>query len=271
MNKKSLIYRTASAYFHKFLKIIDFFRSLWFSLYPDKGIKNYQKMQKRSYQSYTNDFEDSKNLCVGNFDIHESYPYEEYLLEKYRGNFGNALDFACGMGRMINRMSNHFKFVDGVDLNKNNLDYAHQYLSKNGLSNERYSLFLSDGIGVNGINKKYDFIYSTIALQHICSHTIRTQIFKDLNKLLKEGGSCCFQMGFGWDNGINWFDNNFSARTTNAGNDVTIPNSYHLDSITEDFESMGYKDISYEYKISPHPEHGNLYHPIWIFIHLKKG
>ena len=47
-------------------------------------------------------------------------------------------------------------------------------------------------VDLDKFEKKYDFIYSTIALQHICSHTIRTQIFKDLNKLLKEGGSCCF-------------------------------------------------------------------------------
>ena len=51
---------------------------------------------------------------------------------------------------------------------------------------------------------------------------------------------------------------------------MSIPNSDHLDAITNDFLKIGFKDIKYEFKISPHPEHGDKYHPIWIFIHMKK-
>ena len=233
-------------------------------------MQSYQQMQQRAYASYTGNFDDSKNLCVGEFDAHQKYAYEEYLLEHFEGRHGIALDFACGMGRMMQRMQKHFEIVDGVDLSQNNLKLATSYLSECGVGNEKYSLFLSDGIGVKGINKKYDFIYSTIALQHISVHSIRTRIFKDLNSLLKDGGCCCFQMGYGWDNKIHWFDNNYVVRSTNAGCDVTIPNSNHLDAITKDFEAMGFKDIRYEFKISPHPQFGNSYHPIWIFIHMKK-
>ena len=55
-------------------------------------------------------------LCVGEFDAHESYPYEDYLLEEYSGPRGIALDFACGMGRMMSRFKPLFDVVDGVDL-----------------------------------------------------------------------------------------------------------------------------------------------------------
>ena len=270
IKKNLLLYKVLSSSYHRILNLLDYFRRYWYSIFPNSGINSYQKMQQRSYEGYTKNFEDSKNLCVGAFDLHQKYAYEEYLLEHFDGQYGIALDFACGMGRMVERMLKHFKIVDGVDLNPGNLEYAKQYLTESGVVSDKYSLFLSDGIGVKGINKKYDFIYSTIALQHICSHSIRTLIFKDLNKLLKDGGSCCFQMGFGWDNGVNWFDNNYVARTTNAGTDVTIPSLHHLDAITKDFETMGFKDIRYEYKISPHPQYGNTYHPIWIFIHMKK-
>jgi ubiquinone/menaquinone biosynthesis C-methylase UbiE len=271
LKKNELLYKLLRNLYHIIIKIIDAIRSKWYSFFPGTGLKSYQNMQKNIYNNYTSNYEDAKHLCVGQFDKHQSYPYEEYLLEHYNGNKGIALDFACGIGRMVERMLNHFEIVDGVDLNKNNIDFAKKYLSENNIENDRFSLFQSDGIGVQGINKKYDFIYSTIALQHICSHKIRTLIFKDLNKLLKEDGSCCFQMGFGWDNGINWFDNNYAARTTNAGSDITIPNSDHLNAITKDFEIMGFKDIRYEFKISPHPELGNTYHPIWIFIHMKNA
>ena len=273
---KELIKNNSIAYFilrpsyHFILKILDLIKSFLFLLVPSRGIKNYQKMQKRAYDGYTENFDDSKDLCVGSFDAHEKYPYEDYLLEHYDGDYGSALDFASGIGRMMGRMHAHFDIVDGVDLNSNNLEFAKTYLSSLGIKEERYSLFLSDGIGVKGINKKYDFIYSTIALQHICVHSVRTEIFKDLSRLLKDGGQSCFQMGFGWDNKINWFDNHYTARSTNAGCDVTIPNSDHLDAITKDFELMGFRDIKYELKISPHPKLGDRYHPIWIFMHMRK-
>jgi len=252
------------------LLAIDLSRHIFYTFSPKSGVASYQQMQQRVYANYTENFDDSKNLCVGNFDAHQKYAYEEYLLEHFEGQYGSALDFACGMGRMMLRMQKHFTSVDGVDLSQNNLKYAESYLLEHGVGHDHYTLFLSDGIGVKGINKMYDFIYSTIALQHICVHKIRTQIFKDLILLLKDGGSCCFQMGYGWDNKIHWFDNNYVARTTNAGCDVTIPNTSHLEVITEDFENMGFKDIRYEFKISPHPQYGNLYHPIWLFIHMKK-
>ena len=77
-------------------------------------------------------------------------------------------------------------------------------------------------------------------------------------------------MGFGWDNNTHWFDNNFSARTTNAGADVSVPDESHLPAIKNDFERIGYKDIEFEFKLSPHPELGSIYHPIWLFIHMSK-
>jgi hypothetical protein len=271
INNKPLLYKVLKPLYYLLINIADFFRQWLYVFFPSIGIKRYQKMQQECYRGYTENFEDAKNLCVGAFDAHQKYPYEKYLLEHFDGKFGIALDFACGMGRMMERMLNHFEFVDGVDLSNKNLEYARKYLGDSGVSHDKYTLFQSDGIGVKGINKKYDYIYSTIALQHICSHSIRTLIFKDLNTLLKDGGKCCFQMGFGWDNGINWFDNDYAARSTNAGSDVTIPNLHHLCAITKDFETMGFKDIHYKYKISPHPEHGNMYHPIWIFIYMNKN
>ena len=122
------------------------------------------------------------------------------------------------------------------------------------------------------IDKKdyYDFIFSTIALQHISVYEIRKSIFKDLWSLLKPGGSCCFQMGFGWDNGNYWFSNKYTARSTNGGDDVSIPDDSHLEGIKKDFEDIGFKNVEFKMELSPHPEMGNNYHPIWLFNHLDK-
>lgn len=228
-------------------------------------------MQKENYKKFTENFLDTKNLCVGNFHAQESYPYKKYLLEHYKGNKSKALDFACGMGRMMLHMSNEFKVVDGVDLNQNNLSFAKKYLSENNLSTERYNLYLSDGLSVDIPQKKYDFIYSTIALQHICVHKIRLNIIKDLYKHLNRDGAMCLQFGFGYDNGIRYFDNFYSARGTNAAYDICIPNESYLPNIKKEFYDLGFKKIQYEFKISPHPQMGNIYHPIWLFIHLQNS
>lgn len=246
-------------------KIFNFF----LKFFPELGKNHYSKMQKKIYESLTKNISDTKNLCVGNFQAQENYPYKKYLLEHYKGKKFRALDFACGMGRMMLHMSNEFKVIDGVDLNQNNLNFAKNYLSKNNLSSKRYNLYHSDGLSVEIPHKNYDFIYSTIALQHICVHQIRLNIISDLYKHLSESGSMCLQFGFGYDNGVRYFDNFYTARSTNAGNDVCIPDESHLISIKKEFYELGFKKIKCEFKISPHPQFGNLYHPIWLFFHLQ--
>lgn len=241
-------------------------------LLPDFiGRAQYLSMQKRQYDSYTQSQNDIRNLCVGAFHAHERYPYEEYLLERYSGQYVYALDFGCGMGRMMKRMLRYFDSVDGVDLMQNNLDYAQIYLSKeNKIQPDGYRLFKTNG-GNCRIRSphKYHFIYSTICLQHICVHAIRIAIFRDFYLLLEEQGQCCLQMGFGFDNGIHWFDNHYGARSTNAGCDVTIPDVTHLEGIESDFKQVGFKEVQFALKESPHPEVKG-YHPQWIFIHLWK-
>ena len=60
------------------------------------------------------------NNVVGNYGWHEKYPYEKYLL--YRPSNENesvvdidntliGIDFGCGPGRMVKRMSKFFKRV----------------------------------------------------------------------------------------------------------------------------------------------------------------
>tara|TARA_B100000767_G_scaffold253159_1_gene257491 strand:- start:118 stop:954 length:837 start_codon:yes stop_codon:yes gene_type:complete len=269
--KDSFLYVVARPIYKFLERIYDYLRLIVFKLFPVIGRRSYNAMQKQQYKKYTGSFNDSMQLCVGEFDAHESYPYEDYLLEEYSGPRGIALDFACGMGRMMSRFKPLFDVVDGVDLSAENIEYAEKYLLGKGYSNETFNLYESSGLGVNiGKLEHYDFIYSTIALQHISVYDIRLGIFKDLFEMLKPSGACCFQMGFGWDNGTHWFDNRFTARSTNAGADVCVPDENHLDAIKKDFENIGYQNIKFEMKLSPHPEKGNTYHPIWLFIHMSK-
>ena len=118
------IYHPTKFIYLRLLNIVDMFRYVSFSIFKGAGIESYRKMQKKEYSNYTKTFDDAKNLCVGNFEVHEAYPYEEHLLQHFEGKSGVALDFACGIGRMMKRMLGHFDVVDGVDISEENLGHA---------------------------------------------------------------------------------------------------------------------------------------------------
>jgi SAM-dependent methyltransferase len=234
------------------------------------GVQRYRLMQRRQYGTLTRTFDEARNLCVGRFNEHEAYPYEEYLLEKYEGPYHRALDFGCGMGRMICRMLRRFEYVDGADLMETNLRHAERYLREQREGISPCKLFKTSGLGCEiEIPYKYDFIYSTICLQHIPVHRIRFQIFADLCSLLNEGGAACFQMGFGMDNGVHWFDNEYGADASNAGLDVSIPDESHFRVIEQDLKAARFSIVDFAIKPSPHPDLRG-YHTHWIFIHVRK-
>ena len=112
---------------------------------PKLGATLYTMMQKRAYKKYTGNIEDAKHLCVGHFETHERYPYDQYLLKRFKGEFGLALDFGCGVGRMMNRMQKYFDKIHGIDISKNNIEHARKYLVQNGIDSLRFELFLSSG------------------------------------------------------------------------------------------------------------------------------
>ena len=231
--------------------------------------KKYVDMQISQYNQSCSTIEQSKKICVGLWEDHENYPYEDYIFKNFKGPYQNALDFGCGMGRMIKRMLQFFHRVDGADLIENNLKFTREYLNK--IENQRCSLFQTDGTSCK-INTeiKYDLIYSTICIHHICVYDIRYQIISDIYSLLKEGGQCVLQFTFGNDNGIYWFNNHYNAKYTNGGEDITIPNLTYLPDIINDLETIGFKDIKYHICPSPHSLKLGLA-PNFIFFYLNKS
>lgn len=203
--------------------------------YKDE-IYAYAHIQKIIYQVLS--ARDPKVACVGSFDEHENYNYEEYLLKYFKGDRGLALDFGCGMGRMIRRMGRIFERVDGVDISEHNLKCAMEYCSE---SIQQPNLYLSNGIIFPQIeDNTYDIAYSTIAVQHIPVHSTRMLILSELYRILKPGSHLAIQMTY-IDNIRNhqkyidsaadmkpktgiaaWHENATWAMTTNSGYDVII-------------------------------------------------
>ena len=89
-------------------------------------------------------------------------------------------------------------------------------------------------------------VFSTITFQHICSHKIRFSLFKEIFRILKDGGYFSCQMGFGGitlkegqvvTSGVNYFDNYYTAEGTNGFMDVNIldENNLKLDLIKKNW------------------------------------
>lgn len=256
--------------------------------------EDYLNMQRNQY----NDERTTPEDIVGQYEWHENYPYETFLL--YRNGdvrkpiFENtsdktALDFACGPGRMVKRMSQIFKHVDGCDISERMLEVAKERVPE-------CTFYLTNGDDLGEVPKNhYDFVYCTISMQHIASYDIRRNILTCIKEALKDGGKFTLQLAYNKDfpyvnikgkmiineNEItvagkqpmaSYFSNDFGAEVTNGAHDVGI-GERDLDAIKADFSSMfnnvaiWYSNVSNYYSNLEGFKHGNYWATDWIYIY----
>lgn len=221
----------------------------------------YTQMQKGQYYSGTS-----------NHPEHNNNPnYWDILLsdlkEKEKWINKNALDFACGRGRNVTNMLSlcDWNRVDGVDISVKNIEFC-----KSNYINQNSEWYCNNGVDVSDLkNNEYDFIMSTIALQHIPVYDIRKSLITDLLRTLKPGGLFSFQMGFGegLDSPIgrrsSYYDNYYDATGTNSLHDVRI----HKESdVIDDLTKIGYTDITTEIRES----YSDSGHTHWIYVKAYK-
>lgn len=229
---------------------------------------------------------------VGNFGWHEKFPYEECLTSKIvDGKLTPvvpldgtliAIDFGCGPGRMVNRFTNKkwFRRVDGIDVSDYALDYARKtYTNSN--------FFISSGIDVgDSPHDTYDFLYSTIAIQHISCWSIREKLYKHFSEILKKDAKLCLQLAYNptykagvWSpdtHHASYRDDYFDARGTNGHADMVI-NSNDLDNLREDFEkhftdvSFTFAEVASLYQNLNGEYHAPYWASHWIFVHATNG
>ncbi len=110
--------------------------------------------------------------------------------------FGKALDFGCGLGRLSQALGNYFTSVDGVDVSASMIEKAKFFNKRPEIV--RYHLNVKTDLEGFASNT-YDFIYSAMCLQHIPTNFQKIYI-AELVRLLKPGGIACFQTihSHGW-------------------------------------------------------------------------
>jgi SAM-dependent methyltransferase len=250
----------------------------------EQKIEQYSKMSK-AFMNIPID----PDRIVGNYGWHEKFPYERYLLTRPNKETETvvktdksklAIDFGCGPGRMVNRMSKFFERVDGIDVSA----YALEVAKKKFPTNNFYESSGSD-CGETPDNT-YDFVYNTISIQHIPCRTIRRRIYEGLYKCLKPGGAISSQLAYNptyvagvWSNDTvhaSYESDFFDAEKTNGHADCVI-NANDLPMVKEDFESYGFKDVEFRLvdvaSLYPNLEgeyHAPYWASHWLFVYGKK-
>lgn len=255
--------------------------------HQDKMI-DYAKMSKKFMDR---EFDSAEGI-IGNFEWHEQFPYEQYLF--YHPGMGtlvgklkadgkhNICDFGCGPGRMVSRARKFFgpnSTVDGIDISEYSISYARDRFSDG-------SFYVSSGIDVGEAPENhYDLVYSTIAIQHIPSKTIRENIFRGIHSILKPGGVMSIQVAYHpdlkagkWGNNCNHAEYNsdfWEAEATNGQADMVI-NEKDLPVLKEDLEKI-FTNVSLD-KVNVNQIYSNLngahhdpyWAESWLFIQGTK-
>ena len=220
----------------------------------------YTSMQKGAYANGTSNHEEHNtnpdywNILLGDLKNKENWDGKV------------ALDFACGRGRNVTNMFNlcDWARVDGVDISEGNISQ-----NKSDYTNQNSNWYCNNGIDVSDLkDNEYDFIMSTIALQHKPVYDIRKSLITDLLRTLKSGGLFSFQMGYGkeilsTENRIPYFENHYDANGTNSVCDVRVQN---IEDIIKDLQEIGYTNVTTEVRES-YSDNG---HPEWIYVKAYK-
>ena len=207
------------------------------------------------------------NMNKENHSVHNDNPdYWNILVkdtenEEFKSKIG--LDFGCGCGRNVMNLIKRFKRMDGVDISP----YLVQQTIENlkSMNAENFKIYTCDGVSLNTIpDNEYDFVMSTIVLQHICVYDIRLHYLEEFYRVMRSGGILSFQMGFGpgHQSCVNYIDNFYDAKGTNSCCDVRVISPQQ---IIDDLFKIGFVDITYQICNSWSDSHSQ-----WIYIRAIK-
>lgn len=228
----------------------------------------YTKTQKSQYFNGTsNHLEHNENPDY--WEILLDNPIQK-LVKQQKSEY-TALDFGCGKGRNISNLFIKYKIfnkIDGADISVNNIEYC-----KKNFEISKSSFYCNNGVDISDIkSNNYDFIMSTITLQHIPVYDIRMSLITDIYRLLKKDGIFSFQMGYSDSSDFinsqslkSYTDNFYDATGTNSMCDVRIVND-DIQKIIEDLTLIGFINFSYTIK----PSFSDNQHPFWIYIQVEK-
>jgi len=103
----------------------------------------------------------------------------------------SALDFGCGVGRLTRAMSMRFNHCVGVDISEQMINQARELNSDR--DNCEFVLNASEHLQMFP-DTYFDFIYTSIVLQHLVHRSSILAYIREFCRLLKPGGLLIFQV-----------------------------------------------------------------------------
>jgi 2-polyprenyl-3-methyl-5-hydroxy-6-metoxy-1,4-benzoquinol methylase len=105
-----------------------------------------------------------------------------------RGDHGAVLDFGCGIGRLSRALRPYFSRVYGVDISSEMIRMAKEHTPAC-----EFILNRSEDLRVFP-NNFFDFVYSSIVLQHQAKKTVVQSYIREFVRIVKPHGTIVFQM-----------------------------------------------------------------------------
>ncbi len=240
----------------------------WYRL---KGVQRYAYFQQHYYDgaakstNYETDIKEEG--IVGSYEAQNEWPdYDTYLMKYIDESFTNkyALDFGCGPGRNLIKYYRRFARLDGVDISVGNIANARKNLAYHDVPQPR--LYVNNGYDLAEIPADtYDFVMSTITLQHIPAYCTRYNLLGEFFRVLKSGGRISIQMGYGDDapQAVGYDEDYFNALLTNRGCDTMVTSP---EQPRRDLEKIGFTSFEHWIRdVGPGDSH-----PHWVFFTAVK-
>jgi SAM-dependent methyltransferase len=140
-----------------------------------------------------------------------------------------ALEYGCGTGRIIPAASFYFRKITAVDVSSVAIDFAIKTLA----GFENVELLHNSGADLVFLkNESFDFCYSFACLNHI-PLKILSNVLIELTRTLKTNGRAVFQLYVG-------------SHPSIVDHDTLTIRGYPEACLTDAFESLGYKIISFK-------------------------
>ncbi|KAH8059596.1 hypothetical protein JL722_5224 [Aureococcus anophagefferens] len=193
-----------------------------------------------------------------------------------------ALDVACGGGRNVANLLRLAAWdrVGGCDLVARHVEGALAFVGRDGWDRSKFHAWQSAGAGLAAADGRapapvdeYDFVMSTIALQHICVYVVRRGILEDILAALRPGGLVSLQMVYRAPHEAPLDPARhapYSERLRRTARTATTTSaSTDLDRVVEDLEDIGFVDVEYEVG-GWHLGYVVSYPDQWLIVYARK-
>lgn len=109
--------------------------------------------------------------------------------EQVSVTFGKALDFGCGLGRLSQALSQHFKEVVGIDIAASMIEQAKELHPP---KNVQYKNITSGDLKAFQ-DDTFDFVFTDIVFQHM-NNQLTLGYLEEMYRVLKKNGVLVFQL-----------------------------------------------------------------------------